>query len=204
MRVSLSGMQCMQAWACWAGHAGAHLRAGGGPVERRHRALHPAGRCASVLHIPPGTRLGSRSDVYVGAGNATALDHSLEMKCIASVWRLCRSTEECLRCLAGAALSAAAVLYRAACAGYPPFYDENEPALFAKIRSGFYAFDDPVWDLVSDGCAPAGPGAHHMCCAHAFRGLHTVAGRAREPTELARGLPWTPERACCSFLAIHQ
>ncbi len=37
--------------------------------------------------------------------------------------------------------------------GYPPFYDENEPALFAQIRSGRYSFDDPVWELVSDRCA---------------------------------------------------
>ena len=37
--------------------------------------------------------------------------------------------------------------------GYPPFYNENEPALFAQIRSGRYSFDDPVWDLVTDRCA---------------------------------------------------
>ena len=34
--------------------------------------------------------------------------------------------------------------------GYPPFYDENEPALFAQIRRGAFSFDDPVWDSVSD------------------------------------------------------
>ena len=38
--------------------------------------------------------------------------------------------------------------------GYPPFYDENEPALFAQIRRGAFSFDDPVWDSVSDRCAP--------------------------------------------------
>ena len=37
--------------------------------------------------------------------------------------------------------------------GYPPFYDENEPALFAQIRRGAFSFDDPVWDSVSDKCA---------------------------------------------------
>ena len=36
--------------------------------------------------------------------------------------------------------------------GYPPFYDENEPALFAQIRRGAFSFDDPVWDSVSDKC----------------------------------------------------
>lgn len=38
--------------------------------------------------------------------------------------------------------------------GYPPFYDENEPALFSQIRRGAFSFDDPVWDSVSDKCAP--------------------------------------------------
>ena len=34
--------------------------------------------------------------------------------------------------------------------GYPPFYDESEPALFAQIRKGSFTFDDPVWDTISD------------------------------------------------------
>ena len=34
--------------------------------------------------------------------------------------------------------------------GYPPFYDESEPALFALIRKGEYRFDDPVWNTISD------------------------------------------------------
>jgi serine/threonine protein kinase len=34
--------------------------------------------------------------------------------------------------------------------GYPPFYEESEPALFDQIRRGDYRFDDPVWDTVSD------------------------------------------------------
>lgn len=34
--------------------------------------------------------------------------------------------------------------------GYPPFYDESEPALFAQIRKGTFSFDDPVWDTISD------------------------------------------------------
>jgi serine/threonine protein kinase len=36
--------------------------------------------------------------------------------------------------------------------GYPPFYDESEPALFSQIRRGHFSFDDPVWDSVSDKC----------------------------------------------------
>ena len=35
-------------------------------------------------------------------------------------------------------------------AGYPPFYNENTPALFRQIRKGAFSFDDPVWDEVSD------------------------------------------------------
>jgi len=34
--------------------------------------------------------------------------------------------------------------------GYPPFYDENEPALFDLIRAGRLRFDDPVWNTISD------------------------------------------------------
>ena len=37
--------------------------------------------------------------------------------------------------------------------GYPPFYDESEPALFDQIRKGKFSFDDPVWDAVSDRSA---------------------------------------------------
>ncbi|WIA20191.1 hypothetical protein OEZ85_006039 [Tetradesmus obliquus] len=33
--------------------------------------------------------------------------------------------------------------------GYPPFWSENEPALFEQIRRGKYSFDDPVWDVIS-------------------------------------------------------
>ncbi|KAK9818047.1 hypothetical protein WJX72_006277 [[Myrmecia] bisecta] len=34
--------------------------------------------------------------------------------------------------------------------GYPPFYDESEPALFEQIRKGHYTFDDPVWDTITE------------------------------------------------------
>lgn len=33
--------------------------------------------------------------------------------------------------------------------GYPPFFDENEPALFNQIRKGHFNFDDPVWDTIT-------------------------------------------------------
>mmetsp|Transcript_30288 Transcript_30288/g.57102 ORF Transcript_30288/g.57102 Transcript_30288/m.57102 type:complete len:403 (+) Transcript_30288:225-1433(+) len=35
--------------------------------------------------------------------------------------------------------------------GYPPFYDESEPALFEKIKRGHFAFDDECWDDISAG-----------------------------------------------------
>ena len=34
--------------------------------------------------------------------------------------------------------------------GYPPFYDENEPRLFEKIRKAKYDFSDPVWKDISE------------------------------------------------------
>lgn len=45
--------------------------------------------------------------------------------------------------------SAGVVLY-VLLSGYPPFYDDSEPALFDKIRRGDYNFDDPCWDTVSE------------------------------------------------------
>ena len=38
--------------------------------------------------------------------------------------------------------------------GYPPFFDESEPALFNLIRKGSFQYDDPVWESVSEQCAP--------------------------------------------------
>jgi len=35
-------------------------------------------------------------------------------------------------------------------AGYPPFYAENDTALFEKIMNAEYDFDDECWDQVSD------------------------------------------------------
>jgi hypothetical protein len=35
-------------------------------------------------------------------------------------------------------------------AGYPPFWSDNEPALFEQIRRGAFNFDDAVWAGVSD------------------------------------------------------
>lgn len=45
--------------------------------------------------------------------------------------------------------SAGVVLY-ILLGGYPPFWNESEPALFEQIRRGKYTFDDPVWDVISE------------------------------------------------------
>ncbi|XP_013910138.1 PREDICTED: calcium/calmodulin-dependent protein kinase type 1G [Thamnophis sirtalis] len=34
--------------------------------------------------------------------------------------------------------------------GYPPFYEETESKLFEKIREGYYEFDSPFWDDISE------------------------------------------------------
>ncbi|KAF1791843.1 Calcium/calmodulin-dependent/calcium-dependent protein kinase [Phytophthora cactorum] len=34
--------------------------------------------------------------------------------------------------------------------GFPPFYDENNAALFQSIKSGVYDYPSPYWDCVSD------------------------------------------------------
>nr|XP_054749893.1 calcium/calmodulin-dependent protein kinase type 1-like [Lytechinus pictus] len=34
--------------------------------------------------------------------------------------------------------------------GYPPFYDDNDAALFQQIMKGEYEFDSPYWDDISD------------------------------------------------------
>ena len=37
--------------------------------------------------------------------------------------------------------------------GFPPFYDENNAALFASIKACEYDFPSPYWDSVSTGGA---------------------------------------------------
>ena len=37
--------------------------------------------------------------------------------------------------------------------GFPPFYDENNAALFAQIKAGAFDFPTPYWDAVSEGGA---------------------------------------------------
>jgi calcium/calmodulin-dependent protein kinase I len=41
------------------------------------------------------------------------------------------------------------ILYILLC-GFPPFYDENNAALFAQIKAAAYDFPSPYWDDISD------------------------------------------------------
>ena len=34
--------------------------------------------------------------------------------------------------------------------GYPPFYEETESKLFEKIKEGYYVFESPFWDDISE------------------------------------------------------
>ncbi|CAM4683792.1 calcium/calmodulin-dependent protein kinase type 1G [Caretta caretta] len=34
--------------------------------------------------------------------------------------------------------------------GYPPFYEETESKLFEKIKEGYYEFESPFWDAISE------------------------------------------------------
>jgi serine/threonine protein kinase len=39
--------------------------------------------------------------------------------------------------------------------GQPPFYHREKNLLYRKIAGGQYAFQDPIWDVVSEECAHA-------------------------------------------------
>ncbi len=45
--------------------------------------------------------------------------------------------------------SVGVILYILLC-GFPPFYDENNAALFAQIKAGRYDFPSPYWDGISE------------------------------------------------------
>jgi serine/threonine protein kinase len=75
--------------------------------------------------------------------------------------------------------------------GYPPFYDESEPALFAQIRKGTFSFDDPVWDTISDKSGrprrPPAPSHRSMQAVFQEPESHTQAAIASDLTVLKSG-----------------
>lgn len=42
--------------------------------------------------------------------------------------------------------------------GYPPFYEETESKLFEKIKEGYYEFESPFWDDISESGKARGQG----------------------------------------------
>lgn len=40
--------------------------------------------------------------------------------------------------------------------GYPPFYEETESKLFEKIKDGYYEFESPFWDDISESGKASG------------------------------------------------
>lgn len=51
----------------------------------------------------------------------------------------------------GEACSAAyTFLFHCRLCGYPPFYEETESKLFEKIKEGYYEFESPFWDDISE------------------------------------------------------
>ena len=70
--------------------------------------------------------------------------------------------------------------------GYPPFYDENEPALFSQIRQGAFSFDDPVWDSVSDQCARS------LCMRAPALAVAASGGKRPPGPALSSSRPWSP------------
>lgn len=47
-------------------------------------------------------------------------------------------------------LSSVALLFPCRLCGYPPFYEETESKLFEKIKEGYYEFESPFWDDISE------------------------------------------------------
>lgn len=41
-------------------------------------------------------------------------------------------------------------LFHCRLCGYPPFYEETESKLFEKIKEGYYEFESPFWDDISE------------------------------------------------------
>ena len=83
--------------------------------------------------------------------------------------------------------------------GYPPFFDESEPALFNLIRKGTFQYDDPVWDNVSGQCAPCWLGCSLRGCVRNETSLQQLPGggcraasqsHASLPAECAQRSVW--------------
>lgn len=46
--------------------------------------------------------------------------------------------------------AACTFLFHCRLCGYPPFYEDTESKLFEKIKEGYYEFESPFWDDISE------------------------------------------------------
>uniref|UniRef100_A0A8D0FWZ6 Calcium/calmodulin dependent protein kinase IG n=1 Tax=Strix occidentalis caurina TaxID=311401 RepID=A0A8D0FWZ6_STROC len=70
--------------------------------------------------------------------------------------------------------------------GYPPFYEETESKLFEKIKEGYYEFESPFWDDISESGKALALGSPSL----------PPTSRNPEPCD-----PWA--RACISRAPTH-
>lgn len=85
--------------------------------------------------------------------------------------------------------------------GYPPFWSENEPALFEQIRRGKYSFDDPVWDVISHRCGAADAADKRTSAGHLQVVLLVVClWRASEARSDMTARVWGARDAHCSWV----
>jgi len=87
--------------------------------------------------------------------------------------------------------SAGVILYILLC-GFPPFYEEELPALFDQILKGRYDFPSPWWDNVSEGAKQL------------VKGLLTVDPKKRLTAEQVIAHPWVTGDAPSNPLKIDQ
>ena len=82
--------------------------------------------------------------------------------------------------------STGVILYILLC-GFPPFYDDNNAALFAAIKAGRYDFPSPYWDNVSEDAK------------NTVRSLLVVNPRERATARALLANPWVAEE-----LPVHE
>merc|ERR1712205_301371 len=77
--------------------------------------------------------------------------------------------------------SAGVILYILLC-GFPPFYEEELPALFEQILHARYDFPSPWWDTISDA-------------KNLVRGLLTIDPAKRLTAKQVMQMPWVKGNA---------
>jgi len=80
--------------------------------------------------------------------------------------------------------SAGVILYILLC-GFPPFYEEELPALFDQILKARYDFPSPWWDTITGGVAGKPPGAKDL-----VKACLTVDPTKRATAQTVLAHPW--------------